>query len=241
MRCSRIAPLKEGELQTCSSRPWRGELGHQELRRDCGTDLLQQGQRPWEQVPLHINSLGLDGPPALAAPEVLKHLLQQQHTPVAGSLAEALLDGLCCQRFIGCQNLRIQVGIPPSQPQQLHMAEELSVLLGAEASLRTQRFANPAALTLALAWTAVDGTHVSMRETSPSLAKQIPHTRLALFDACMNKSCTHADSSHHSRQVRSSAKSCHLCVIDWKRKRPAARGRNGCALVRAHNITRPFL
>ena len=33
----------------------------------------------------------------------------------------------------------------------------------------------------------------------------------------------------------------HLCIVDWKRKGPTARGRNGSPLVCAHCITRPFL
>ena len=97
----------------------RAPGGYKEQWKGCGTDLLEQRQCAREQVPLHIDPLRLDGTPALAAPEVLEHLFQEQQAPIAGSLAEALLDGLCCQALIGCQDLRVQVGVSSSESQEL--------------------------------------------------------------------------------------------------------------------------
>jgi hypothetical protein len=62
----------------------------------------------------------------------LEHLFQQQHAAVTGPLAEALFDGLCCQALIGCQDLRVQVGVPSSESKQLHRKAHVKKALVAQ-------------------------------------------------------------------------------------------------------------
>ena len=78
-----------------------GRSNEQAVRKTSWSSASAPGSR------FHSTSMPFDWmePLPLAAPEVLEHLFQEQQAPITGSLAEALLDGLCCQTLIGCQDL----------------------------------------------------------------------------------------------------------------------------------------